>query len=155
MLENQLLNEFKEFNERRLVSEWNDESKGTWELFYLASCGDEFFRTHDMFRKEIVNSYPERYENNSVMIMNSDYYEHFFEFYNTRVSNDNKQNLIRFGACKVKTIPFLLSNFELTESFSTHNDFHAMHYNEQMLEKNVQYVWLLFKWFRIKKETKE
>ena len=151
MLEKQLLNEFEEFSERRLSNEYNIENEKVWENFYFSSCGDEFFRENEKIRKIIKNTNPNRYKNNSIFIMNSEFYENTLDFYNKRINKENELNLIHFGVCRINKIPFLSTKIELKESFSTHKDFHAMLYSEQMLNYKVKYIWVIFKWVKISK----
>ena len=161
MLEKQLLNEFQEFSERRLSNKYNIESEQVWELFYFSSCGDEFFRNNEKLKKKIRITNPNRYEKNEELILNEntnpiitkniEYYENTFQIYNENLSEEEEINIIHFGACRLNKIPFISTKIELKESFSTHNDFHVMHYNEQLLMYEVNYIWVLFKWIRTSK----
>ena len=152
MLEKQMFNEFEEFSQRRLSNQYNVENDTIWERFYFSSCGDEFFRDIEKVEKIIKKTNPERYyKENSVSAQKSEFYRNHLEFYYEKVKKEDEINFIRFGACRISKIPFLSTKVELIESFSTHKDFHAMHYNEQMLNYKVRYVWVLFKWVRIRK----
>jgi len=161
MLEKQLLNEFQEFSERRLSNKYNVENEKVWEKFYFSSCGDEFFRNNEKLEKTIRITNPSRYEKkeepisnestNPIITENIEYYENTFGMYNENVSEKEEINIIHFGACRLNKIPFISTKIELKESFSTHNDFHAMHYNDQLMMYKVNYIWVLFKWVRISK----
>ena len=165
MLEKQLLNEFQEFSKRRLSNEYNVENEKVWEQFYFSSCGDEFFRNNEKLEKIIEITNPKRYENsgelylreNNIPIIpeNSEYYKNVFDFYYEKVDEKEEINFIHFGACRINKIPFISTKIELKESFSTHKDFHAMYYNEQMLKYKVNYIWVLFKWVRISKKVEK
>ena len=172
MLEKQILKEFKEFSKRRIASEYNVENKKVYEDFIFSSCGDEFFRDEKLLEEVIKNSNPKRYEKlanmdkseiiwmsedgegfNPIIISKSEYYEGILNLHMSRVGKKNEINVIGFGACRISKIPFISTKIELNESFSTHKDFHAMHYNEQMLNYKVNYIWILFKWVRISKKV--
>ena len=152
MLEKQMFNEFKEFSERRLSNKYNVENDSIWERFYFASCGDEFFRDIEKVEKIVNETNPKRYKKrNSASVQKSEFYRNHLEFYYENIKEETGDNFIRFGACKINEIPFFYTKVELIKSFSTHKDFHAMHYNEQMLNYKVKYIWVLFKWVRISK----
>jgi hypothetical protein len=162
MLERQLLLEFQEFSERRLSNQYNIETQKIWEEFYFSSCGDEFFRDRneleDVIRSTNIIRYPETnspYMNedvNHLIARNLDYHKNPLEFYNENVGEKEQINLILFRACRIQKIPFLKTKIELLESFSTHNEFHAMLYTGQLMSYEVNYVWVLFKWVRISKK---
>ena len=151
MLEKELFNEFEEFSKRRLANKYNVENDTIWERFYFTSCGDEFFRNNEKLENKVRSTNSKRYRNADeyLFIEKSEHYQNNLDFYNEKVDEENETNLIRFGACRISDIPFISTKIELIESFSTHTDFHAMHYNEQMLEYKVIYIWVLFKWVRI------
>jgi len=155
MLEKQIFNEFEEFSKRRLSNEYNVENDTIWERFYFSSCGDEFFRNNQKLENKVRSTNPKRYRNADkyIFIEKSEYYQNTLDFYNEKVDEKNETNLIRFGACRVNNIPFISTKIELIESFSTHTDFHSMHYNEQMLEYKVRYIWVIFKWVRISEKV--
>jgi hypothetical protein len=157
MLEKELFNEFEEFSKRRLANEYNVENDTISERFYFTSCGDEFFRNNEKLENKVRNTNTKRYYNAEkyLFIEKSEYYQNTLEFYYEKVDEENETNLVRFGACRISDIPFISTKIELIESFSTHKDFHAMHYNEQMLEYKVNYIWVIFKWVRISKKIKK
>jgi len=163
MLEKQLLSEFKEFSKRRLSNKYNIENEKVWEIFYFSSCGDEFFRNNEKLRKTIKNTNPKRYEineytlnesKNLIITRKAEYYDNTLELFNKNINEKEEINIIHFGACRLNKIPFISTKLELNENFSTHNDFHAMYYNEQMMMYEVNYIWVLFKWVRLSKVKK-
>lgn len=172
MLEKQLLNEFEQFSKRRLANKYNIENAKVWENFIFSSCGDEFFRNEEMLEEIIKNSNLSRYEkyanlseseqfmipeeddiHNPIIIGKSSYYEGFFGIHRDKARKKNEVNVIYFGACRINKIPFISTKVQLNESFSTHTDFHAMLYNDQMWNLEIEYIWILFKWFRINKKV--
>lgn len=160
MLEKKILGEFQEFSSRRIQSIFNVENDKVWEEYYFSSCGDEFFRDIEELNETIKSTNVSKYNSeffsdenpNRIIIQNMDYYKNILEFYNENVIENENINLIHFGACRIKNIPFLITNLELRESFSTHADFHAMIFNDQIVEYEAQYVWVLFTWMRINKK---
>jgi len=172
MLEKELFNEFQEFSTRRLLNKYNVENKKTWEIFYFSSCGDEFFRNDKQLEKEIRFSNPNRYlkykksdsnvgdldevffqeKTKLIITENIEYYKSPLNIYYDNVRENNELNIIHFGACRINEITFLFKKIELQEIFSTHKDFHTMLYTEQMLNYEVKYIWILFKWVRINKK---
>ena len=157
MLEKQMFNEFEEFSQRRLSNQYNVENDTIWESFYFTSCGDEFFRNNEKLENKIRSTNPNRYRNADkyIFIEKSEHYQNTLEFYYDKIDEENEANLVRFGVCRINNIPFLSTKIELIESFSTHKDFHSMHYNEQMLEYKVKYIWVIFKWIRISKKIEK
>ena len=175
MLEKQILNEFEEFSERRLASEYNIENARVYEQFNFSSCGDEFFRDEERLKEIIKNSNLNRYEKlakmeeesevimmleddedfNPILIRKSEYYGGILNLHYENVGKKNEINVIGFGACRINRIPFISTKIELNESFSTHTDFHSMTYTGQMLTHKVKYIWVLFKWVRVNKEMEE
>ena len=157
MLEKELFNEFEEFSKRRLANKYNVENDTIWERFYFTSCGDEFFRNNEKLENKIRSPNPNRYRNDDkyIFIEKSEHYQNTLEFYYDKIDEENEANLVRFGVCRINNIPFLSTKIELIESFSTHKDFHSMHYNEQMLEYKVKYIWVIFKWIRISKKIEK
>ncbi|AZQ65385.1 hypothetical protein EI427_24545 [Flammeovirga pectinis] len=152
ILEKQIFNEFKEFNNRRLSNKYNVENDSIWNSFYFTSCRNEFFNDIEKVEKIVGETNPKRYKkSNSVKVQKSDFFRNHLEFYNEKIKEENAYNYIRFAACKINEIPFFYTKVELVESFSTHKDYHAMFYNEQMLNYKVEYIWIIFKWVRIKK----
>ena len=172
MLEKQILNEFKEFSQRRLDSKYNVENIEVYEDFVFSSCGDEFFRDEKLLEEVIKNSNLNRYKKlaemeesevmmiseddkdfNPILIRKSEYYKGIFNLHYENVGKKNEINVIGFGACRINKIPFISTKIQLNESFSTHTDFHSMSYTGQMLTSKVKYIWVLFKWFRINKKV--
>jgi hypothetical protein len=164
MLEKQLLSEFQNFSKRRLQNNHNIENEKVWEEFFFSSCGDEFFRDskelENVIRSTNQNRYPETDslyfdENvNRIIVNNLDYYKNPLEFYNENVRENEEVNLIHFGACRIQKIPFISTTVEIQESFSTHTDFHSMIYTGQLMDYEVTYLWVMFKWLKIKTKEK-
>lgn len=174
MLEKQVLDEFQEFSKRRLASDYNLENSKINEEFIFSSCGDEFFRNNELLKEEIKNSNLNRYEklaelneleallfsneNESykpIIIYKSDYHVSPGKLLSDRINEKEEINVITFTVCRINKTPFISSKIEITESFSTHTDFHAMLYNEQLLTYEVTYIWALFKWIRVNKTNEK
>ncbi|TCI85082.1 hypothetical protein [Tenacibaculum sp. M341] len=171
MLENEVLNNFQEFSKRRLNNKYNVEKDSIYEEFLFSSCGDEFFRDKRKLEDEIYKSNPSRYYSSDeirslelidlefayekfkpILVSHSQYYQNIIEMFRSNIHIEGEKNVIHFGACRIKNIPFVYSKIELKESFSTHLDFHSMYHNNQMHEYEVDYIWILFKWFRVSKK---
>lgn len=174
MLEKQVLDEFQEFSKRRLASDYNLENSKINEEFIFSSCGDEFFRNNELLKEQIKNSNLNRYEklaelkeleallffneNESykpINIYKSDYHVSPGKLLSDRINGKEEINVITFTVCRINKTPFISSKIEITESFSTHTDFHAMLYNEQLLTYEVTYIWALFKWVRVNKTNEK
>jgi len=145
MLEKEVLKQYKIFNKRRLSNRYNN-VKAEKE-YYFSSCGDEFFRNEYQLNK-LVKGLNNNGNLNLGNVFNVNSYFNIVEFYEEKVNPKN--NVILFRACRKNKIPFIYTNIDFLEIFSTHADFHAMIYNEQTVTYRNHYIWILFKWFKVK-----
>lgn len=158
MLAYEIRSNFQTFNERRLASKSNVNGN---EEFYFASCGEEFFREYEALKDFVENVSPTKqfseefhrrgfYRNVHI----ADPSLSVTDLISKAADNDDTTIWIIFNACRVSKFPFLYTKINQVEVFSDHTDFHAMMYNDQLVEADIHYVWILFKWFRIGKTYK-
>ncbi|MGB3464473.1 MAG: hypothetical protein WBA74_04355, partial [Cyclobacteriaceae bacterium] len=151
-LQAEVLSDFAHFNKKRIAS---DSKKNIYEKFYLVSSKNGLF-TED----ELLEKFTEKIEANrpdaalakgnyrKVFLLEEDY--DLAELYNQETTPGEDVTCIVYEVCQQTTIPLLYTKVTQEGSFSSHTDFHAMLYNDQMMFFDTHYVWVLFSWFKIK-----
>lgn len=142
-LQKQVETNFSEMNKKRFKNKWAKKTKHN--KYYFSSCGDEFFKgqynkSFDFIRDtDSINNWNYSRE---------DYYNNDVNNLFTNEANDST-SIINFRVCRKPIINLFTTKLIQQETFSNHNDFHAMYYNEQNVTKEIYYIWFLFKWIKI------
>ena len=152
---------FPRFNcaKKRLLNKF---TKDTTETIILASCGDEFFRNNENFRKIIEKS------NKRNQVVNSDYFKASYSFWKSdysiepMIEIDNHTDSIKsnccivFKLCSERTTSLTKKiKFEYFYSDLNDSDYHTMRHNSQMELKTITYFWFFGFLVQINEEKKD
>ena len=155
-MENRLLNNFKIFNERRNINEWNINKN---EEYYFASCGDEYFRGlygKEKFLKKVISNYNNIDSTNYYTNINYlNYYDDKYEILKIQTNDNENLTCIFFEVCKLKKIPMFYNRIMQTEIFSSAYDLHGMMYNEMIVYRDLHYIWFLGFWIKVHENTSD
>ena len=141
LLQKQVESNFDKFNQRRFKNKWAKKTKHN--KYILSSEGNRFFPNDLSFYELIKKTDSKNYWNCIIKDSNTN----FHDLYNTQ-ANDST-TVICFNASKRPFINVFTTKINQYEMFASHNDFHAMMYNKQIINRDIYYFWFLYKWFKI------